>query len=43
VAGDRWHSLPTTIPTRSVGGISKRSHRVRFAGHGVNNVSGNHS
>ena len=35
MAGDRWHSLPTTIPTRSIGGISKRSHRVRFAGHGA--------
>jgi hypothetical protein len=34
VAGDRWHSLPRPCD-RLVGGISKRNHRVRFAGHGA--------
>jgi glutathione S-transferase len=34
VAGDRWHSLPRPCDP-SVGGISKRNHRVRFAGHGA--------
>jgi len=34
VAGDRWHSLPRPCD-RLVDGISKRNHRVQFAGHGA--------
>ncbi len=34
VAGDRWHSLPRPCD-RLVDGISKRNHRVPFAGHGA--------
>jgi transposase InsO family protein len=34
VAGDRWNSLPRPCD-RLVDGISKRNHRVRFAGHGA--------
>ena len=34
MAGDRWHSLPEPCD-RLVDGISKRNHRVRFAGHGA--------
>jgi putative transposase len=40
VAGDRWHSLPRPCD-RQVDGISKRNHRVWFAGHGAVRLSQN--